>query len=167
VTGGNSIGRVDKPFLRIGDAERDAALELLQSHYAAGRLSTEEFEERMSAVLAAHHQDELDALFTDLPADPQARFFDETGPVGPAASPSALTPWQAPVPAPRGGNAHRTLSVVLGTISGTVWPVALIGVLFFGAPWRVVLIAMVVSILTGTIQRNLRDNKALPPGDED
>ena len=92
---------MDISSLRIGDVERDAALERLQSHYAAGRLSTGEFEERMEKALAAHYQSELDPLFTDLPDDPQTRFFDETGPVGRAARPSALTPWQAPPPAPR------------------------------------------------------------------
>ena len=164
---GNSIGRVDKPFLRIGDAERDAALELLQSHYAAGRLDTEEFEERMTAALAAHHQDELDALFTDLPEDPQARFFDESGPIGHAARPSELTPWRAPVPAVRDREGRRALSTALGLVSGLVWPVALAGIFVFGAPTRVLLMALMISIVAGTINEKLRDDRALPPGEDD
>jgi len=53
--------------LRIGFAERDAAVKELGDHYAAGRLELAEFEERMERANVARTQAELDALFTDLP----------------------------------------------------------------------------------------------------
>ncbi len=53
--------------LRIGDAERDDAAELLREHLSAGRLRLDEFDERLGQALAARTQPELDALFTDLP----------------------------------------------------------------------------------------------------
>ena len=54
-------------FIRIGDAERDEAISLLQDHHAAGRLSTEEFDDRMGKALEAKVADDLTALFVDLP----------------------------------------------------------------------------------------------------
>ncbi|PSL05404.1 uncharacterized protein DUF1707 [Haloactinopolyspora alba] len=58
--------------LRIGDAERDAAVSALGEHYAAGRLTKDEYDERASAVTAARFDADLDPLFTDLPADERA-----------------------------------------------------------------------------------------------
>lgn len=147
--------------LRIGDVERDAALARLQSHYAAGRLSTGEFEERMEKALAAHYQSELDPLFTDLPDDPQTRFFDETGPVGRAARPSALTPWQAP-PATR--PSHRGVTgAMLVAVGGLVWSAALIATLL-GAPGEVWAAAIAVMVGCGIMSRSLRrgDRQELP-----
>ena len=54
--------------LRVGDAERDAAVHALGEHFAAGRLTHEEFDERSTAAWSARTAGELTALFTDLPA---------------------------------------------------------------------------------------------------
>lgn len=56
------------PELRIGDAEREAAVAALGEHYAAGRLSKDEFDERSSAALTAPTLAALAPLFLDLPA---------------------------------------------------------------------------------------------------
>ena len=53
--------------LRIGDAERDEAIALLREHMSAGRITAEEFDERMSAALTAKTRGELTVLFNDLP----------------------------------------------------------------------------------------------------
>ena len=55
------------PDLRASDADRERVVDLLRDHAAAGRLSTEELEERTAAALAARTQGELDALLSDLP----------------------------------------------------------------------------------------------------
>jgi uncharacterized membrane protein len=55
--------------VRVGDVERDHALDALGKHYAAGRLSAEEFEERISAALRARTRGDLSALFLDLPSN--------------------------------------------------------------------------------------------------
>ena len=57
--------------LRIGDAEREAAVSALGEHYAAGRLTKQEYDERADRALAARTQMELFPLFADLPR-PQA-----------------------------------------------------------------------------------------------
>ena len=60
------------PDLRVGDAERDATAQRLREHYALGRLTLEEFNERLSAALAAKTERDLSQLTQDLP-EPSSR----------------------------------------------------------------------------------------------
>ena len=53
--------------LRIGDAEREAAVSALGEHYAAGRLTKDEYDERSAVAWAARTGSELAPLFNDLP----------------------------------------------------------------------------------------------------
>ena len=57
----------DQPRLRIGDAEREAALTTLQGAYTEGRLDLEELEERQERCRSAKYSDDLAALLVDLP----------------------------------------------------------------------------------------------------
>jgi hypothetical protein len=57
--------------VRIGDAERDEALNTLGEHFAAGRLNREEFDERAEKAMAARFDSELTVLFKDLPKPPK------------------------------------------------------------------------------------------------
>ena len=56
------------PKIRCGDADRDRTAALLREHHAAGRLTAEEFHERLEKAYAAKTQGELDELLADLPA---------------------------------------------------------------------------------------------------
>ncbi|HXZ73963.1 MAG TPA: DUF1707 domain-containing protein [Streptosporangiaceae bacterium] len=55
------------PKIRASDADRDRAAADLREHLAAGRLTTEEFDERLDKAYAAKTLGELDDLMTDLP----------------------------------------------------------------------------------------------------
>ena len=55
--------------MRIGNAEREAAVRELGEHYAAGRLDAVEYEERTAAAYAARTGDDLAPLFADLPRE--------------------------------------------------------------------------------------------------
>ena len=55
------------PDLRIGDAEREAAATSLREHYAQGRLTLEEFNERLDSVFKATTQSQLNLITRDLP----------------------------------------------------------------------------------------------------
>jgi DUF1707 SHOCT-like domain len=55
------------PRIRASDADRDRMTALLREHHAAGRLTAEEFAERMDAALEAKTLGELDELLADLP----------------------------------------------------------------------------------------------------
>ncbi|MEP6649213.1 MAG: DUF1707 domain-containing protein [Lapillicoccus sp.] len=52
---------------RVGNAEREAAIEALNQHWQAGRLDPAEHERRTTAAYAAVTRGDLDALFADLP----------------------------------------------------------------------------------------------------
>ena len=56
------------PRIRASDADRDRVASLLREHHAAGRLTAEEFHERMDRALEATTLGELDELLADLPA---------------------------------------------------------------------------------------------------
>ena len=56
-----------RPDLRVGDAERDTTATLLREHYAQGRLSTDELNERLDATFSATTQGQLAEITHDLP----------------------------------------------------------------------------------------------------
>ena len=58
----------DTPALRASDSDRERTIALLRDHAAAGRLTLEEFTDRMSAAYLARTNDELEQLARDLPA---------------------------------------------------------------------------------------------------
>jgi Domain of unknown function (DUF1707) len=76
------------PEMRVGHAEREAVAAELREHYASGRLTLEELNERLDKAFAAKTRSDLDALMTDLPS---VRPFSATGTGGQqyAAGPSA------------------------------------------------------------------------------
>ena len=55
------------PRIRASDADRDRAASLLREHHAVGRLTVEEFNERLDKVYAARTMGEIDELLADLP----------------------------------------------------------------------------------------------------
>jgi Domain of unknown function (DUF1707) len=58
--------------LRVGDAEREAAIVQLREHFVAGRLTFDELTERLDGALAAKTQRQIDGLMADLPRPPKA-----------------------------------------------------------------------------------------------
>ena len=57
--------------LRIGDAEREAAMAQLREHFVAGRLTFDELTERIDGALTAKTQRQIDRLMADLPRPPR------------------------------------------------------------------------------------------------
>lgn len=53
--------------VRASDADRQRVIDLLRTHTADGRLTLEEFEERVGEALAAKTQDELRLVLRELP----------------------------------------------------------------------------------------------------
>lgn len=56
------------PRLRASDADRDRTAQLLREHHAVGRLTAEEFNDRLEKALTARTLGELNELLADLPA---------------------------------------------------------------------------------------------------
>ena len=103
--------RYRPPQIRASDADRDAVVAALSEHFQAGRLTTEELEERTGQALAARTLGQLDELTADLPVPRPAA---PPAPVAPRrrAGYLVLVPLVVPVAA------LAILAVVLGTRTG-------------------------------------------------
>ncbi|MGY1803063.1 DUF1707 domain-containing protein [Blastococcus sp. SYSU D00922] len=60
-----------QPRMRAGDKDRQRVVEQLGKHFGEGRLTVEEFDERVVRAHASVFLDELPALTADLPSDPE------------------------------------------------------------------------------------------------
>jgi len=111
--------------LRIGDAERDAAVTALGEHFAAGRIDAQEFEERSSAAWSARSAGALAPLFEDLPAPhPRGTIERPAQPSGAPARRPAWAPRIPPVPL-------IALLVTLAVVIGPWFPVAVLAWFWF------------------------------------
>lgn len=64
----SSVAAMDDASLRVSDADREHAVVVLREHLLAGRLTLEEFSERVDAALRAKVAGELVRVQDDLPA---------------------------------------------------------------------------------------------------
>jgi hypothetical protein len=93
-----SQGGNGDPGLRASDADRERIVEQLRQHTADGRLTMEEFDQRMSAAYAAKTYGDLAVLTRDLPVDLGAKGS------GTGAGQKGSAAWGAPEDAvPLGG----------------------------------------------------------------
>src|ERR1700730_11750058 len=60
----------DPSSLRVADADRERLTDELREHMVAGRLTPEEFEDRLEQAYKATTRADLDALRVDLPLSP-------------------------------------------------------------------------------------------------
>jgi hypothetical protein len=92
---------------RVGDAEREAVAGQLREHYAAGRLSIEEFQARLDAAYAAATADQLRRVTADLPVA-------GAGPAAPAlAGPHPAGRYRAASPRRRSHPGRAAAALVL------------------------------------------------------
>jgi uncharacterized protein DUF1707 len=104
------------PRIRASDADRDRVASLLREHHAAGRLTAEEFHERMDQALEAKTLGELDELMTDLPAIDLYQLPDASLRRGPTR------PGQSLLPGDLGGHGHPA-KFTPGTVAMGAWAV--------------------------------------------
>jgi Domain of unknown function (DUF1707) len=67
------------PRTRAGDEDRERTATALGEHYAAGRLTLEEFQQRLDRAYAAKTLGELGDLMTDLPGSDLSRLPGQRG----------------------------------------------------------------------------------------
>lgn len=121
--------------LRVGDADRGAALDALGEHLAAGRLDVDEFGDRSALAAVAVHRADLEALFTDLPAPHPTLPDVPVPPPGPRrearTAGTAGTAWPAH-PAPHPGH-HRPVPAPVAGLGIAVLLVMMLPALVLGA----------------------------------
>jgi hypothetical protein len=119
--------------IRISDADRERVTAKLREHYAEGRLSSDELEERISAALSAKTVGDLRRVMADLPDD--------------AAAPLPPQDWRAAPRAAYNGpvfrRGPRILPIALIVHGGAGW-------LFFGL-LNIVLLAWLTACLVGIL----------------
>ncbi len=135
--------------MRVSDADRDQAIAELSEHYQAGRLTTEEFEDRSGLALQARTTADLADLFTDLPR----RQAPTTGATTGAASTAPAS--TAPASPTRAWPARVPVAPV--TILAVVAVLALLSGHLFHIAWVPVVAIIVVRLLAGG--RNRRDGR--------
>ena len=162
-----------QPSLRIGDAEREATAAELREHFAHGRLTLEEFNQRLDAVFTAKTQGDLTLITRDLPhvrsgGSPLPSTKTRPGPMlasGPSA-PTAVAWWPGSDWAGRDQSWHRhghgigafaTLLAALATWL-LVYDVILAGVRF---PWpgRFGLLVAIFTLMRGVLRRIMRGSR--------
>src|SRR6185503_6302811 len=124
----------------VSDADRDQAIAELSEHYQAGRLTTEEFEDRTGRALQARTTADLADLFTDLPR----RQAPTTGAASSAASTPPASPARAwPARVPVAPVAILAVVAVLALLSGHLFHIA----------WVPVVAIIVVRLVAGGRRR--------------
>jgi Domain of unknown function (DUF1707) len=142
--------------LRVSDADREATAASLREHFALGRLSHEEFEERLNAAFAAVTQRDLDAVTSDLP---HVRTPVAPLPVAGFTTGSQSGGRSRAGSQGRASNARRGLSLAFGLVSALVVllvltaPLWLNGFASFGGVGRWGALTVVLVIIRSILRR--------------
>ncbi len=134
------------PDLRVGDAERDATAELLREHYAQGRLTLDEFNERLTAALAATTERDLSQLTRDLP-------YTAPAPVPLPQSASGGGWQQSGHQHGRQARAPRFAPVLVMAALAWMLIFALPALRLFPFPGKLAIVLLVVGLLKGLFRR--------------
>jgi hypothetical protein len=144
----------DPANIRVGDAERNSAMDALGEHLSSGRIDLDEFGTRSAQVSQARTVADLRAQFVDLPAP---------HPVlpGPVPAPRVESQPPAPRPAAQVGRpddsrtpAQRMASVAIAA-SGII-----AAILFFALhlPWYIFLLPALIGVVTSAAYGNGKDD---------
>ena len=127
--------------MRVGDADREAIAAQLREHYADGRLTLDELNERLDHTFAAKTTADLDAVMRDLPHVPR--------PVGAPLVGSTGSGWDSD-----GGYSRRSRPFgVFAPALGLMWAFLILGALMlFGLgggdrPLAIVILLAVFALL--------------------
>ena len=132
------------PDLRIGDADREAAAASLREHYAQGRLTLEESNQRLDAVFKSTTQSQLNQVTRDLPH---------------ARVPSAPLPVSTPAPGGdrrehrHGGRPRLGLLPLIIAVMGTWLLIAALHMQAFFLPGKVAIFLAILTLARGLLRR--------------
>src|SRR5687767_2168460 len=139
-----------EPHLRAADTDRAAVATVLGQHMSAGRLTVDEYDDRLARAYAAKTYGELAELTADLPAAPKPRAPEAARPqaAGPTCTPMA-GPWAWHSSTQSSWRSWLTTALIVVTIWAATslaswelnyfWPIWVIG------PWGAVLLAQTLT----------------------
>jgi hypothetical protein len=134
----------DPSNIRIGDAERNSAMDALGEHLSSGRIDLDEFGTRSAMVSQARTVADLRAQFVDLPA-PHPTLPGPVPAIRPAIQPPSTSSYDVARPADTRTVAQRLAGTAVAA-SGII-----AAILFFALhlPWYIFLLPALVGVLTG------------------
>ena len=157
--------------VRVGDADRDAVATQLREHFADGRLTLEELNERLDQTFAAKTKADLNTVMRDLPqaARPTAGMpyggtaWQRPGPVATRPGPDYGHGW---------GNSQRSCgSGAFAPLMGLVWLFVILGSLILfggfgdgGRPLAIVLFLAALALVRRLIGLGRRRGSPRPRG---
>ena len=101
--------------IRVSDADRDRVTARLRDHFAAGRLTPDELDQRVSATVNAKTYGDLRSVMTDLPEPAQVPLRAEQRP------PRAVPPWTVRRRGPRVLPLMLLVLLVAALMPGSGW----------------------------------------------
>ena len=142
-----------EPHLRAADADRAAVATVLGEHMAAGRLTIDEYEERLARAYAARTYGELDELTVDLPATRPAAAHPTARERAQEYGPAACGPLAGPCGRSRSLSYAWRSWLRTAVIVVAIWAISSIAastLLFFWpiwviVPWGAVLLAQTLT----------------------
>jgi Domain of unknown function (DUF1707) len=142
-TASAGAGGSPDPHLRVGDAERSAAMTALDEHLSAGRLEADEYGDRVAKASVARTRDDLEVLFADLPPP------NPWSPGQSRISQSAPVPASPRSPAPADGS-QRAFGRRAGSVIVALSPIIALA-LFFATKWWIwfLLVPAIAAIVYG------------------
>lgn len=144
----------DPSNIRIGDAERNSAMDALGEHLSSGRIDLDEFGTRSAMVSQARTVADLRAQFTDLPAPHPSL----PGPA-PAIRAAYEPPERSQYDVARPTDSRTVAQRVAGTAVAASGIIA--AILFFALhlPWYIFLLPALVGVVTGAWWGNGNDQR--------
>jgi hypothetical protein len=125
--------------VRVGDADREAVAAQLREHYADGRLTLEELNERIDETFAAKTKADLNTVMRELPlASRPGSGLPYTGQPGPGQAGWPGPGWHGPMSPMPGqrydqGGQSRGPGGLFAPMLGVVWLLVILGsVMIFG-----------------------------------
>ncbi len=146
--------------IRIGDVEREAAATSLREHYARGRLTLEEFQQRLDAVFVAKTDVELAQISHDLPhADPYAPPWPSAQPISTPKPGFALPAgggqryqWRRGAPASFGWVSMALFVLAIFLIAAVSWPLSFL-------PTTLLIVFAIVTFARRLLRRTIRGRR--------
>jgi hypothetical protein len=142
--------------LRIGDDERNKAVELLSEHLNDGRLTQTEFNDRLSVVLQAKTPDEVAQAFEDLPGPNPGRPEDLESLDEQERRRAAELLEQAKAKRQVQARIDPKWLAALGVATALAWTAGVVIYFTFYADWKIFIVPLALTIALVKVKGSVR-----------